>query len=150
MTRKFDPNTMEGQVLAENLDLEQATALLLDRDTEASDAKADAYALRKLVVELIQEVPRRTLADVEYADGTTIRLKLSRRNIYDDIELQRLKEFVSEDEWESMLTNPKIPTRKPNMTTIKKELVPRGGESLEIIESATTQGPPELSFEVRT
>jgi len=149
MTRKFDPNTMEGQVLAENLDLEQAAALLIDRDTEGADARADAYALRKFIVELMQEVRGRDLADLKYVDGTTIRLTLTRRNIYDAIELQRLKEFLSEDEWDGLLTNPRPPERKPNMTKIKP-LSKRGGDFLEIIENATTQGPPELSFEVRT
>ncbi len=134
MTTIFDP-----AVLA-TLDV----PTLLDVWAQADDAVHEAEVYQHAVAQAVEQAMQNARAE----QATTVEAAAEYRGAveWDEAELTRLKEHLSPEEWDAILTARRDPPpRKPNITKVKM-LAKRGDPFRGIIEDAQRSGAPRLKL----
>ena len=115
--------------------------ILLEEWVRADNAVAGAEHYRGECEIRLQDAMKRNSQEEASAAGTRAIYRGSVE--WDRDALLAVKEFLSPEEWDSFLTNPKPPERKPNLVKIKN-LAKRGEPFRSIVESAQHDGTPTL------
>ena len=145
MARLFDPLTPEGELLLTSMAREELFAAYLGMEESARDNKADAYALKDAILADMNE-NRASLWEPEVKDEG-YKVTVERKTIYDPVSLLALKEEMSDAQWDDMLTRPKMPARKVNLTKLNK-LLRKGEPYVSIADRAARLSPPELKVKL--
>jgi len=128
-------------ILGADVELLLADWVQAGRDTEA--LKVRQNDLHRQIAEAM-DGNRQEFAEIDAAQAV-----YRAETEWNREELQALKEFVSPAEWDALLTNPKPPERKPNLTKIK-QLAKQGEPFKSIVERAQYVGRPRLKITKRS
>ena len=127
-----------------SLDLELLVGMLAtakDQQRELSKYRRDI----ELEVESRMKNNRQAVFEADLGERSC---RVSFENQWDYAHLNKLKEYMSPDEWDAHLSNPKPPVRQPNASKCEAFARRFGSEAREIVDEARNRFSKKLRVEI--
>jgi len=130
--------------LLSSFDLETLVGLL----ASAKDQLRELGKYRRDVELQIEQRMRNNRQEVYEADVDERSYKISFDTNWDYGHLHKLKEYMSAQEWDAVLSNPKPPQRQPHASKCEAFARRFGGEAREIVDEAKNLFPKKLKVSI--
>ena len=130
--------------LLSSFDLETLVGLLAN----AKDQLRELGKYRRDVELQIEQRMRNNRQEVYEADVDGRSLKITFDTTWNYDHLHKLKEYMSPDEWDAVLSNPKPPQRQPHASKCEAFARRFGGEAREIVDEAKSIFPKKLKVTI--
>jgi len=127
-----------------SFDLETLVGLL----ASAKDQLRELGKYRRDVELQIEQRMRNNRQEVYEADVDERSYKISFDTNWDYGHLHKLKEYMSAQEWDAVLSNPKPPQRQPHASKCEAFARRFGGEAREIVDEAKNLFPKKLKVTI--
>ena len=127
-----------------SFDLETLVGLL----ASAKDQLRELGKYRRDVELQIEQRMRNNRQEVYEADVDERSYKISFETNWDYGHLHKLKEYMSAQEWDAVLSNPKPPQRQPHASKCEAFARRFGGEAREIVDEAKNLFPKKLKVTI--
>jgi len=127
-----------------SFDLETLVGLL----ASAKDQLRELGKYRRDVELQIEQRMRNNRQEVYEADVDERSYKISFDTNWDYGHLHKLKEYMSAQEWDAVLSNPKPPVRQPHASKCEAFARRFGGEAREIVDEAKNLFPKKLKVTI--
>jgi len=127
-----------------SFDLETLVGLL----ASAKDQLRELGKYRRDVELQIEQRMRNNRQEVYEADVDERSYKISFDTNWDYGHLHKLKEYMSAQEWDAVLSNPKPPQRQPHASKCEAFARRFGGEAREIVDEAKSLFPKKLKVTI--